>query len=291
METVAHVPSGEAALASTRDMLTEEQCRHFHANGYLSLPRLATPDEVEALRVTYAGLFDRRAGWAEGNFLDFAGLNDEKPCVPQILMPSLYEPALRTSALHERCLSIARQLIGPAAEFHFDHAITKPAQGGPPTPWHQDMSFYTRATTHRTITFWIALQDVSRDDGCLRFVPKSNLGPLLKHRHLHDDPRIHALEAIGVNEAGAVYCPLPAGGATIHHNMTLHGADANSSDTARWAYAIGFGVRSPTRVVSREFAWNRTSRTARSARFAASLPGRARLRHLVCSALMRLRLL
>jgi len=271
-------------------VLSEQQCRDFHAGGYLSLPTLATAEEVSWLRVIYERLFDRRVGWNEGNFLDFAGPDDERPALPQILMPSLYEPALRASALHGRCLSIARQLMGSAAEFHFDHALTKPAHGGPFTPWHQDVAFYITYSTHRTITFWVALQEVGRDSGCLRFVPGSNHGPPLKHRHLHDDPRIHALEAIGVDEARAVYCPLPAGGATIHHNMTLHGAGPNISGVARWAYAMGFGPRSPDRVVPREFVWNRVSRTARNARFAQSLVGRERFAYMLRSALVRLRL-
>jgi hypothetical protein len=270
--------------------LTEQQCRDFHTDGYLSLPTLATAEEVLSLRATYERLFNCRAGYSDGNFLDFGGTNDEQPSLPQILLPCLYEPALRVSALHARCLSIARQLMGPAAEFHFDHAMTKPARGGQLTPWHQDRAFYTTYSTHTTITFWLALQDVGRDSGCLRFVPKSNHGPLLQHRHLHDDPRIHGLEAIGVDEARALYCPLPAGGATIHHNMTLHSAGPNISDVPRWAYAMGFGLRSADPVVPREFAWNRTSRTARNARFAKSLAGRERLAYLVRTALVRLRL-
>jgi len=296
MAIVPQVSDGIAVDLSTAAMervnggLTQQQCHQFHANGYLSLPSLATPDEVSSLRVMYERLFNDRTGWKDGNFLDFAGPDDEKPCLPQILMPSLYEPALRVSPLHQRCLSIAQQLLGSAAEFHFDHVITKPPQGGVPTPWHQDMAFYTTYSTHRTITFWVALQEVTRESGCLRFVPGSNHGPLLKHRHLHDDPRIHGLEAIGVNDTSAVYCPLLPGGATIHHNMTLHGAGANTSRAPRWAYAMGFGVRSSTPVVPREFAWNRVSCTARNGRYVTSLPGRERLAYMVRSALVRLRL-
>jgi hypothetical protein len=70
--------------------------------------------------------------------------------------------------------------------------------------------------------------------------------------------------------------------------MTLHGAGANATVTPRWAYAIGFGVRSPTRVVQREYAWNGASQRARSRRFAASLSGRQKLAYLLRSAVLRL---
>jgi hypothetical protein len=266
-------PAPLGATLSDGAPLSADQVAFFHAEGYLALPPLATAAEVAALRAIYAALFARRAGWSDGNYLDFAGPDDEHPRLPQILMPSLYEPALRASPLHDRCHAVARQLLGPAAEFNFDHAITKPAQGGVSTPWHQDKAYYTRKTTHRTITFWIPLQPVTRESGCLRFIPRSHRGPLLEHRHLDGDSRIHGLEAIGVDEARAAYCPLEAGGATIHHHMTLHGAETNVSATDRWAYALGFGTRTATPIVSREHPWNRTP-TARELRFLQSLGGR-----------------
>ena len=33
----------------------------------------------------------------------------------------------------------------------------------------------------RAISFWVALQDVHRDNGCMWFVPGSHLQPLRKH--------------------------------------------------------------------------------------------------------------
>jgi Phytanoyl-CoA dioxygenase (PhyH) len=281
----------ESVTDTDIQLLSEDQRRFFDAHGFLALPQVATPDEAEALRAMYAKWFDSKTGWKDGNFLDFGGLDDEQPQLPQILMPSAYEPSLRTSRLHARCLAIAKELLGPTAEFNFDHAMTKPAGGGKPTPWHQDKSFYTRATTHRTITIWIPLQPVTRESGCLRFIPGSNHGPLLDHRHLNDDPRIHGLEAIGVDEADAVYCPLEAGGATIHHHMTLHGAGANVSGAHRWAYAMGFGVRTATPLVPREFPWNRKSRTAREARFTSTLRGKQRLSYATRAILVWLGLL
>ena len=41
----------------------------------------------------------------------------------------------------------------------------------------------------------------------------------------------------------AVSCPLPAGGAVIHHGRTIHAASANLSDGPRYAYVLAF--RSP----------------------------------------------
>lgn len=58
-----------------------------------------------------------------------------------------------------------------------------------PTPWHQNKASYTRQMTHETIIFWVPLEPVTKQSGCLRFIPGSNYGPILTHRPLNDDPR------------------------------------------------------------------------------------------------------
>jgi hypothetical protein len=277
--SAASLPAHELGPADGVVVLSEQQSAFFHREGYLALPAITTAGEVEWLRTIYQHLFDQRTGWNDGNYLDFAGPDDDHAHLPQILMPSLYEPALKQSRLFSNCLGIARQLLGPSAEFVFDHAITKPAGGGMPTPWHQDKAFYTRQTIHETITIWVPLQPVTRQSGCLRFIPGSNHGPVLTHHHLNDDPRIHGLEALDVDGKNAVFCPLPAGGATIHHHRTLHGADANVSGEHRWAYALGFGIKPAVPTVLREYPWNRSAHTARELRFVSTLGRWARLKH------------
>jgi hypothetical protein len=270
-------------------VLNDDQIAFFHREGFLSLPKITSAEEVDFVRGIYDRLFDARTGWRDGNYLDYTGVDDMVPArLPQILMPSVYEPALKETAIFANCQAIARQLLGPAAEFIFDHATLKPARTGPPTPWHQDQAFYGAGTAYFAITFWIPLQPVTRDSGCLRFVPRSNTGPLLEHRPLNGDRRVHGLEALEVDDAKAVYCPLDAGGATIHHYMTVHGADANCSGTPRRAYALGFGVRLAKPLVRREYAWNRGKNAPHEIRFRSSLSPWRRLKRTLRLQLVRL---
>jgi ectoine hydroxylase-related dioxygenase (phytanoyl-CoA dioxygenase family) len=185
---------------------------------------------------------------------------------------------------------MAAQLMGPRAEFVFDHAMVKPAQGLP-TAWHQDQAFWRAGMPFRVISFWIALQEVNRDNGCLKFIPKSNHGPLYEHRSLGDDPRKHGLEAVGVTGEAAVFCPIPAGGATIHHWLTCHGADANRTTSPRRAYALCFGVLADRPLVTREYPWNRRKVTERAKRYRASLKPWHRMKEEVRFRLTRMGLL
>jgi ectoine hydroxylase-related dioxygenase (phytanoyl-CoA dioxygenase family) len=60
----------------------------------------------------------------------------------------------------------------------------------------------------------------------------------------------------------ATVCPVPLGGASLHHARTLHGAGANVSAEPRYAYILAF--RGPVRPDPsfRGYPWNQEKRTA-----------------------------
>jgi Phytanoyl-CoA dioxygenase (PhyH) len=267
-------------------VLTAEQVRFFEEEGYLSVPSVSTAEEIRWLIGVYDQMFAERVGYKEGYFVDFAG--DETTGqinIPQILGPVAYRPELRETLIWRSCEAMAKQLLGPSATFQFDHAMLKPAGGGAPTPWHQDQAFYPQGTRYQTITFWVPLQEVGPQTGCLKYVARSHRGPLFEHRPLSGNPAVHGLEALGVEEGDRVrHCPLPAGGCVVHHRLTLHGADRNVTPTPRRAYAIAFGVRQPRIVVPQDYPWNRVKRTPSEARMMADPVKRAKLfakRHLM----------
>lgn len=253
-------------------VLDDEEISRFHRDGFLEIPQITTEDEISRLRVLYDSLFRQKAGWEKGDFFDFSGLDDSGSTASmlQLIEPSKYEPGLRDTVFRTNAHAIARQLLGPAAEVVFEHAMLKPANTGGETPWHQDEAFYPRFTNYRSITFWMPLQAVDLANGCLDFIPGSNSGPLLTHRSINNDPRIHGLEAPEADAKLKVSCPLQEGGCTVHGYRTLHHAGPNLSDGPRRAYALGFGVRSKEYMIRSDFAWNLEKATARSLRADAS---------------------
>ncbi|MDB5406162.1 MAG: Phytanoyl-CoA dioxygenase [Rhodospirillales bacterium] len=258
--------------------LTREQIAFFRDEGFLSIPSVSTPEELRRMTELYDRMFEERVGYADGYLVDFAGdESSETMQIPQLLGPVAYRPELRDTAIWRNCEAIARQLLGPEATFRFDHALTKPANGGAPTPWHQDQAFYPRGTRYHTISFWIPLQDVAPESGCLKYVAGSNKGPLHVHQPIRGDAGVHGLEALAVDAGSRVrYCPLPAGGAVVHHRLTLHGADTNVTPIPRRAYGIAFGLRQSHIVVPQEYPWNAIKHTAGDSRRNASVRRRAK---------------
>ena len=252
--------------------LAPGQVSQFWEQGFLAIPQICTELEVRRLCEVYDRLFAQRTGWDKGDLFDFAGPDTpgSVPVLPQLLEPSRYEPSLKKSVVRANALAIARQILGPRAELVFEHAMLKPAHIGAETPWHQDEAFFPIYTNYQSITIWIPLQPVDTSNGCMQFIPGSHAGAVLPHRRLNDDPRVHGLEVCGTNVTQAVSCPLPAGGATVHHCRTLHHAGPNLTGGPRRAYALGFGIRSKEFTLRSEFPWNAHRTSARDRRADAS---------------------
>lgn len=253
-----------------KPFLSQEQVESFHARGYLAVDAVCPPEELASVKETLIGLFEKKTGWEQGAQFDMMSLDDGiAPLIsPQIIDPAVYAPALKETRFHRNAMAIARQLLGQLVKGSYEHAIYKPPYRGSATPWHQDEAFHQAGMpSFDTISIWMPLQDVTEQNGCLKFIPASHLGEVLRHRSPNDDPRVHGLECIGgFNEATAVACPLLAGGATIHHGRTLHAAGPNRSALERCAWVLTFKAPRANAGPTPAYPWNVGKRTARMAR-------------------------
>jgi ectoine hydroxylase-related dioxygenase (phytanoyl-CoA dioxygenase family) len=249
--------------------LTSQQINFFHANGFLSLDAITTPEEVARMRTAYDQIFQQRAGREEGNQFDLAGADEEgkEAALPQILNPRKYAPELADTLYETNARAIAEQLLGPEAHFTGDHAIFKPARSGAPTPWHQDEVYWDPNTNYNALSFWMPLQEATLENGCMQFIPGSQNQEIVPHRSIGGDTRIHGLEIVAdVDTSQAVPCPIPAGGVTLHGSRTMHYTGANHSDIPRRALILGFGAPGTPRTDGRRFPWNEAKHTAREQR-------------------------
>jgi len=248
--------------------LTEEQIAFYHENGYLAIPNIMPPDEVEWMRGIYDRLFAERAGRDVGDQFDLAGTDEEgkQAVLPQILGPAKYAPELRDSQLWVNAEHIVKQLLGPEAWFGDGHMIFKPARIGAETPWHQDEAYWDPSLDYTSMSIWVPLQEATTENGCMWFVPGTQDTEVLPHRSVGGNVKIHALEMVDSPTEGAVACPLPPGGATFHGSRTFHYTGANRSEIDRRAYILSGGVPAQPRTDGRRFPWNEIKQTAREER-------------------------
>lgn len=255
--------------------LTKEQIDFYQRNGFLALPQISNPTEIEMIRVAYDQLFDQQAGRESGAHFDLAGTDEDgkEQALPQILGPEKFAPELWDTQARANALQICKQLLGDDVEAHGSHAIFKPAHHGATTPWHQDEAYWNPDMEYRSMSVWLPLQDVDESNGCMQFIPGSHLSEVALHQPINNDPRIHGLELApdaNINTQNPTICPLPAGGATFHPSRTLHFTAANHSDRPRRALIMMFGAPATKRGVlglsERKFPWLERQNTARSQR-------------------------
>lgn len=238
----------------------DADAKRFHEQGFLVLPDLCSEAECRHLRVLLMRLFEHHMGHDEGNQFDMLGpdLAGLDRIQPQILKPSLYAPQLLLTPYFHRVQALARRLLGDDGQFSFDHSIVKRAGTAIATPWHQDEAHHRDPHFQfEQVSFWLPLQDVGEHNGCMCYLPGSNRGPLLPHRSLHGDARIHALECepSAFDAAAAIAMPVRAGTCIAHDGRTLHAALPNRSGADRLAYVLSFRGAARPRTDATRFPW------------------------------------
>ena len=237
-------------LTTDHGPLTGDQLRRYEDDGFLVLEHLVAADTVEELRSAYDQILDRE--------VDAAGDRMLGGITRQVMLPSAAHPAFDRNEALATGTAIARQVFADDAVRTFDMLIFKPPGHPHETPWHQDMSYVGRPVAPpgeriplRTIQFWVALDDVDVENGCMHFVPGLQKDPLLEHHVASGDPedegRLLALVNPGtqLDLGTAVAAPLAAGGATMHSYGTPHYTPPNRSATrGRRAYIFNLASRS-----------------------------------------------
>jgi ectoine hydroxylase-related dioxygenase (phytanoyl-CoA dioxygenase family) len=254
--------------------LTPDQIAFYQREGYLVLPDLTTPAEVERLQAIYDRLFASKAGRAQGDHLDLVTTDEDEqtPVLPQILNPSKYAPELADTLLRANAEAVARQVLGPQARFSAEHAILKPPHTPAATPWHQDEAYNDPMWEYNYLNIWIPLQAATLANGCMHFVPRSHQQEVLPHQPIGNNERVIGLEVVDPARVtqGSVTCPIPAGSATLHHGRTLHYTGPNQSDQPRRAYILMFNTPLVRRTTPRAFPWLTMQKTKWQERAAAA---------------------
>jgi ectoine hydroxylase-related dioxygenase (phytanoyl-CoA dioxygenase family) len=244
------LPSGPAD--HDRYRLSDKQVRFFHDNGYLCGVRVLSDEQVEQLRGELTDLFDP-AHPGNGLFHEFH--SNESPDPSRVLFHALgawrIKPGFHDLLWHPAFTVPASQLLDGGVRFWHDQLFCKPAQHGGVVAWHQDYSYWTRTKPMAHLTCWVALDDATRDNGCLQYVPGSHRWELLPVTGLAGD--MDAIQTVLSDEQKRQFKPvaveLKKGYASFHHPLMVHGSYANSTDRPRRATVLNV-FRDGTRSAS-----------------------------------------
>ena len=230
--------------------LSAQQLQAFHDDGYVAPVRVLDDSQVDALRAELTNLMDPSH---PGHALFYEFHSNESTDPAKVLFHALgawrIAPAFHDVLWNPAFVVPAAQLLGGAVRFWHDQLFSKPARHGGVVAWHQDYSYWTRTVPMAHLTCWIALDDATRENGCLQYIPGSHRWSLLPRTGLAGD--LDAIATVLTDEQRQQFAPtaieLRRGEATFHHPLMVHGSLANISDRPRRGAVINVirdGVRS-----------------------------------------------
>ena len=240
--------------------LTRAQIDTFREVGFLNVGRVYGDGEADALRdrlmTVIAGTSRGRAEAVRN--IRGEDIEDERDVVIQVVNTWQADDGFRTHLYQPEICRMACELIGTdVLRVWHDQIQYKPPRRGGATDWHQDHPYWPIIQPADLVSAWVALDDATVENGCMRMVPRSH----------HWGP--HKGGTIGTNEDGftpdpdrtlipdgaeveIIPCEVKKGACMFHHCLTWHGSPPNPSDNGRPAIAVhympGWTRYEPTRT-------------------------------------------
>lgn len=223
--------------------VTDSDIESYQRNGFIQFKNFFSADEMDRLRSiidnAIASHRDRILG-AEGGGRTSS---DYERVFNQMVNLWVDNPGAKAFAFSEPLAEAARRLSSAAqVRIYHDHAMVKPpGQQSKETNWHQDAPYWPMEPVG-SLSAWIAVDDVTVDNGCLHFVPGSHKYGKLEAIKLgvEGESIVDKMRAQGHDVAEPVAMEMQAGGVTFHHGCNFHYAGANRTGHPRRAFAVIF---------------------------------------------------
>jgi hypothetical protein len=137
-------------------------------------------------------------------------------------------------------LDLVSQVLGRDVILWGAHVFCKPAGAGLEIPWHQDGQYWPIRPL-ATCTVWIALDDSTPENGCMRYIPGSHRARTIYHHRLDERPDLALNQTVAsIDATDARDVVLAAGELSIHDVYLVHGSGANRSARRRAGFAIRY---------------------------------------------------
>ena len=207
--------------------LTGEQISDFNRDGYLKGIRIFNPEEIAAIARYFDDLLARTlAAGGDSYSISTAHLRHGR------VYDLLTDP---------RIVDCVADLLGENVIAWGSHFFCKMPGDGKRVSWHQDASYWP-LTPSKAVTAWLAIDDATVENACMRFIPGSHrLGHLTYTLSENDEANVLNQTVAEVDRLGEpVDVELKAGQISIHSDLLLHGSEANQSNRRRCGLTLRY---------------------------------------------------
>lgn len=214
-------------------VLTDAQLAQFRSEGHVHAFRAFPAEEAAEYRRRIEA-YEAQVGHDANRTLKIKGY---------LAFPWLVDIARKPAIL-----DAVEDVIGPNILLFGASIFAKGGRDARYVSWHQD-SAYFGLSPHEEVTAWVGFTESTLEKGCLKVMPRTHLGPDLRHveTFAKDNMLAKGQSIEGLDESKAVPMELEAGQFSLHHERTAHASGPNRSNDRRIGFAFFF---IPTHVKS-----------------------------------------
>jgi hypothetical protein len=208
-------------------VLTREQIHFYNENGYLRPFDIFTPIETERNRAYFDYILAEMRCFKDGR--GAYAIN----CY-QTQCRGIYK-----FATDPRIVDLVSDIVGPNVICWASHFFCKLPHDPKAVAWHQDASYW-KLTPARTVTVWLAIDDVDEENSAMQWIPKTHNIGHVKWRKATTPAVLDQEIADPLQYGQPVYDCLKAGQVSLHADMIIHGSDPNRSSRRRCGLTLRY---------------------------------------------------
>ena len=231
-----------------RTDLTEADVDDYRRDGFLVIDDFLGAEDLAAWRIAFDDAVANRNGVKIPGRLAKTGEDDGINAVDAAYFGGVFDQLVnlwQTDATLGALISDPR--IGKMASalsgcsgirIWHDQALIKQPWGNP-TTLHLDLPYWS-FDNKNALSIWIALDDATYQNGCLYFLPGTQLQTSIEEASI--GPNMKAIFELYPELASVspVAAPMKAGSASFHNGLCIHGAGANMTTAPRRAMTCAF---------------------------------------------------
>ncbi|WP_020576011.1 phytanoyl-CoA dioxygenase family protein [Actinopolymorpha alba] len=216
----------------TTGLVTAQLREQYHSEGYFVLERALTDEQLELLRGGAQFSMDKLDAAFDAGGVDRIGINARGK---RYFSNMIYKdrPELRQFLFSDLMAEICKATLGEDAYLFWEQYVIKAADPDTSFAWHQD-SGYVHEDHTPYLTCWIALDDVTEENGSVYLLPYSRSGIRSYVKHI-EDPEVNDRVCYFGSDPG-VPMTGPAGTIVVFSSVVMHRSGPNLTDRLRRVY-------------------------------------------------------